>query len=102
MKIYECQYVLFNPDNCQERIIAYNGTWKEYVDGLLNNVQQQCRGGSLPRQHQICNEKYTDTEFEGRFWHERWQTLIVHKAKALSNEEYVQIKDKIRSIEYKA
>lgn len=100
MKIYERQYVLINPDNRQERILAWNGTWDEYIDGLLNNIKQQCKGGSLPKQAQIYNEKYTDKEFEGNFWFEKFQTIIVHKAKALSNEEYLCIKDEIQGIEY--
>lgn len=85
VKIHECQYVLDNISNRQERDIEYH-SWNKYVEDLLSSPRRQDLAyPSLPRNSKVNKViEMTNDKLVIRFYHFMIGQTVEHVATLLS------------------
>lgn len=81
VKIHECQYVLDNISNRQERDIEYY-SWNKYVDDIFNSPRRQDLAyPSLPRNSKVNKViEMTNDKLVIRFYHFMIGQIVEHVA----------------------
>lgn len=87
VKIHECQYVLDNISNRQERDIEYH-SWNKYIEDILNSPRRQDLAyPSLPRNSKVDKViEMANDELVIRFYHFMIGQTVEHVATLLSTE----------------
>lgn len=85
VKIHECQYVLDNISNRQERDIEYH-SWNKYIDDILNSSKRQdLVYPSLPRNSKVDKViEMSNDKLVIRFYHFMIGQTVEHVATLLS------------------
>lgn len=91
IKIHECQYVLDNISNRQERDIEYH-SWSKYVDDILNSPRRQDLAyPSLPRNSKVEEViEMANDKLVIRFYHFMLGQTVVHVATLLSDTKNLE------------
>lgn len=97
VKIHECQYVIDNSSNRQERDIEYH-SWNKYVDDILNSPRRQDLAyPSLPRNSKVDKViEMTNDKLMIRFYHFMIGQTVEHVATLLSTESKLLEREKKR------
>lgn len=85
VKIHECQYVLDDISNRQERDIEYH-SWNKYVEDILNSPRRQDLAyPSLPRNSNVDKViEMTNDKLVIRFYHFMIGQTVEHVSTLLS------------------